>query len=602
MQRIEKWVITSRPGDYVEIGKRFNISPVIARILRNRGIESDSDIRDFLETDPERLRSPEYSGSVLKDMDKAVDIILGRIKEGKKIRIVGDYDIDGVTSVYILEKGLREAGANIDHRIPHRIRDGYGLNEGIIREAFDAGIDTILTCDNGISARAEISLAKELGMTVVITDHHEVPFHVANAHTDVSGKTLSGDAFTGENGNRVDDLPSADAVVDPKRQDCPYPFKEICGANVAYKFIQCLYEKAGLGKERTEKFLEIASFATIGDVMPLVGENRILVKEGLKRLGNTENAGIRALSDLNNLNGKELTPYHVGFILGPCLNAAGRLDDAEEALSLLLCEDPDEAHEKAVVLKEMNDSRKALTDKGVEKALSMAASPEYENDRILVIYLPECHESIAGIIAGRVREATGHPVFILTDGQTPEGEHCLKGSGRSSESYHMFEEMQKVSDIFLRFGGHAMAAGLSLPSEKLPELRRRLNENTTLTGDDLAVKISIDMEMPLSFVNMGLIEELKELEPFGTGNKKPCFALRNAVISDMRIFGANNNVLKGKISDGSGYFDCVYFGADAADKKSYIERCHEGVKIIYSPEINEFRGTKSMQINIMGIK
>ena len=583
MQRTEKWVIISKPGDYVEIGKKYGISPVLARLLRNRGVTEDSEIRDYLEKSTDKLFSREYSGFCLKDMDRAVEITLNKIKEKKKIRIAGDYDIDGVSAVFILEKGLRKLGAEVDHRIPHRIRDGYGLNEKIIREAYDAGTDTIITCDNGISAVHEISLAKSLGMTVIITDHHEVPFRT-------------------EGDRREDVLPEADAIVDPKRQDCSYPFKDICGAYVAYKFIVSLYEKAGADMREADEFLEIAAFATIGDVMPLKGENRMLVKEGLKRLANCSNPGLRELIFLNSLRGKTLTPYHVGFILGPCINAAGRLGDAEDALKLLLCEDGKEIHERAVILKEMNDSRKSLTEKGVEEALRISETPEYENDKVLVVFLQDCHESIAGIIAGKVRERTGRPAFILTEGLTPEGEPCLKGSGRSVECYNMFEEMMKIKDLFIRFGGHAMAAGFSLPGENLGEMRKRLNENVFLTEDDLSVKVQIDMELPLSFVKDSLIEELRILEPFGTGNEKPGFALKNAFFSDIRIFGENNNVLKAVINDGTARFDCVYFGQDALQKKGELEGGKEGVKVVYSPEFNEYRGVRTIEIQIKGLK
>ncbi|MCR4590331.1 MAG: single-stranded-DNA-specific exonuclease RecJ [Lachnospiraceae bacterium] len=552
--------------------------------MRNRGIESGEEAEDYLSDDPERLREQKYSGFNLKDMDRAVDITLGKITEKKKIRIVGDYDIDGVTAVFILLKGLRKAGADVSYRIPHRIRDGYGLNKNIIEEAREAGIDTMITCDNGISAMDEITLAKEYGMTVIVTDHHEVPFEM-------------------EGDEKKELLPPADAVVDPKRSDCTYHYKVICGACVAYKFIVSLYEKAGIGEEEAEEFREIAAFATIGDVMPLKNENRLLVREGLKRLASTENPGIRALIDLNQLQGKDLTPYHVGFILGPCLNAAGRLDSADDALKLLLSEDKESAHEQAVILKEMNDSRKSLTEKGVERALSLAFSDEYVKDKVLVICLQDCHESIAGIIAGKVRERTGKPVFILTKGETFDDKPCLKGSGRSIEKYNMFEEMTKVRDLFIRFGGHAMAAGLSLPEENSELLRERLNENTVLSEEDLVIKRTIDMELPLSFVSFDLIEELKRLEPYGTDNEKPVFAARDVSIRDLTILGKSRNVLKGEISDGTAVHDCIFFGSDTEEIKEYIEsKGGKGLKIIYSPDINEFRGNRNIQIILNGIK
>ncbi len=589
MQRTEKWVIMSRPGDYAGIGKKYGISPVLARIMGNRGVDlsSENEVRDYLSTEPLSQDEILVSARSMKDMDRAASIIKEKIKLGKKIRVVGDYDIDGVTASFILIKGLRKAGADTDHRLPHRIRDGYGLNFNIINEAKDDNVDTILTCDNGIAAAEEIRLAKECGMTVIVTDHHEVPFH------------LNGE-------ERIEDLPDADAVVDPKRSDCNSAFRSICGAFVAYKFILSLYDEMGIDIKEAGEFLEIAAFATIGDVMPLKNENRRLVREGLKRLKHTVNPGLRALISLNSLEGKELSYYHVGFVLGPCLNAAGRLGDAEDALELLLSETPDSAHEKAVILKEMNDSRKSITEKGVEKALEISDSDRYENDTVLVIYLPDSHESVAGIVAGKVRERTGKPVFILTDGITSDGAECLKGSGRSIESFNMFEEMTAVKDVFIKYGGHAMAAGLSLPKEKLSEFRERINMNSSLSKDDLAVKIKIDMELPLSFVSFDLVREIERLEPCGTENEKPVFAARDISIRDMRVFGTNRNVLKGTAEDNNGgRVDCVYFGTDAEEMKDYIEdreRAGEGLKILYSPGINEFRGSETLQIVLNGIR
>ena len=584
MLRNEKWVILSHSGDYTAIGRKYGISPVLARIMRNRGIVGEAEAEDYISPEADKLKDRKYNGFNLLDMDRAVEIMSEKAASGRKIRIVGDYDIDGVSSVFILEKGLKKTGAFVDHRIPHRIRDGYGLNRNIIEEARDAGIDTIITCDNGIAAFDEIALAKEYGMTVIVTDHHEVPYE------------SSGD-------ERKEILPPADAIVDPKREGDPYPFKSICGAYVAYKFILSLYERMNVNLSEAGEFLEIAAFATIGDVMPLKGENRILVKEGLRRLEETENSGLRALIDINSLGEKQLSPYHVGFILGPCLNAAGRLDDAEDALGLLLCTDPLSAHEKAVILKEMNDSRKSLTEKGVKEALQMAFGEEYKNDRVLVIFLKDCHESIAGIIAGKVREQTGKPVFILTPGETYDEVPCLKGSGRSVEAYHMFNEMTRVKDIFIRFGGHALAAGLSIPSDRLLELRKRLNENAELKDEDLQIKVCVDMELPLTYVNIPLILELQKLEPYGTDNEKPLFALRDAAIRDLKILGKSGNVLKGFISDGKTEFECVYFGNDAGEMKEYIEmKGGRDLKAVYSPDINEFRGRRSVQIVLRGIK
>ncbi len=583
----EKWMIISHPGNYVEMGRKYGISPVIARIIRNRGLVEDGDIRDFLNKDPGRLSSPCFSGHNLQDMDRAVKLTAEKIREGKKIRIIGDYDIDGISSVYILEKGIGKADGRVDHYIPKRVRDGYGLNAGIITEAKEDGTDTIITCDNGIAAFDEIKLAKSLGMTVIVTDHHEIPFH-----------------FEGE--ERMEDLPCADAVVDPHREDCDYAFKSICGAVVAYKLILCLYEEMGIDLKEAEEFLEIAAFATIGDVMPLLGENRILVEEGLRRLERTENPGLKSLISLCQLEGKSLSPFHVGFILGPCLNAAGRLDDAEDALKLLLSEGGNDSRGKALSLKEMNEERKSMTEKSTEKALEIAGSSEYGNDTVLVICLEDCHESIAGIVAGRVRERTGRPAFILTPGSTPEGEECFKGSGRSIPGYHMFEEMSRIKELFLRFGGHAMAAGLSIKKENAGELRRRLNMNSPLTEEDIKIRVDIDMELPFSLINEELIEKLEILKPFGTGNARPVFAARNVSIENLRIFGKTNNVLKGRVSDGTGVsFDSVYFGEDASEKKDLIEelqRSGKKLKMVFSPEINEYQRKRSIQIIIERLK
>jgi len=589
LQRTEKWVIISNPGDYASFGKKYGISPVLARIMGNRGVDlsSEEEVRDFLSLDALGSVDLLPSAEVMKDIYKAVGTIKEKISTSKKIRVIGDYDIDGVCSSFILIRGLEKAGAIVDHRLPHRIKDGYGLNNNIINEAEKDGIDTIITCDNGISASDEIRLAKDYGMTVIVTDHHEVPFHM-------------------ENDEKIEDLPDADAVVDPKRSDCPSSFKSICGATVAYKFILCLFKEVGIDMEEAEEFLEIAAFATIGDVMPLKNENRRLVREGLKRLEHTVNPGLRALISLNSLEGKSLTYYHVGFVLGPCLNAAGRIGDAEDALMLLLSKDPDEAHEKAVILKEMNDSRKSITEKGVDEALKKADTEEYENDRILVIYLSDSHESVAGIVAGKVRERTGKPVFILTDGATAEGEPCLKGSGRSIETFNMFEKMSAIKDVFIKFGGHALAAGLSLSKDRLSEFRERINRVSDLKKEDLAIKVKIDMELPLSYVSFDLVRELQMLEPCGTDNEKPVFAARGISISDMRIFGNNRNVLKGKASDNrGGRSDFVYFGPDAEDMMAFIgekEGAGEDLKILFSPGINEYRGSKTLQIVINGIK
>ncbi len=575
---MEKWFVIRKGGDYEALGKKYGISPVAARIMKNRGITTEEEARSFLASGEPVL----FEGELMKDCPEAVRILSDKIKEKKKIRVIGDYDIDGVTSTFILVKGLRKTGADVDYRIPHRVKDGYGLNENLIREAADDGIDTILTCDNGISAADQISLANELGMTVVVTDHHEIPFHY-------------------DEDKKIEDLPPAAAVVDPHRGDCPYPYKMLCGAAVAWKVLQTLYKKMDISDDEADEFLEFAAFATIGDVMPLTGENRVLVREGLKRLKTTKNRGMRALIDLSGLSGKDLEPYHVGFVLGPCLNAAGRLDTAEDALTLLLSDDDDVAHDKAVILKEMNDSRKALTEKGVREAADQASAPERENDRILVIYLPDCHESIAGIIAGKVRERFSKPAFVLTPGHLSDGTPCLKGSGRSVEAYNMYEEMIRIRDVFLQFGGHAMAAGLSIAQDRLEEFRQRLNENSTLTDDDLMPKVHIDMVLPFSYASLDLVDDLKVLEPYGTGNEKPLFAARNVHMENMRVFGKNRNVLKGTAVDESGVRqDVVYFG-NADMMEQYIQQ-KEKVAVTYNPDRNEFRGNESLQLVLKNIQ
>ncbi len=574
----EVWLEIRKAGDYRALGKEYGVSPVMARLLRNRGVENREEAEQFLEGGAESL----FPGEQLLDCLLTAKILKEKIREKKRIRIIGDYDIDGVTSTCILWKGLTEAGADADHVIPHRVRDGYGLNEGLIRKAAEDGIDTILTCDNGIAAVHEIELARSLGLTVLVTDHHEVPFH------------LEGD-------RKSEDLPPADAVVDPHREGCPSPFKLICGAVVAWKLIQVLYREMGLPGSRADHFLEIAAFATIGDVMPLTGENRCLVREGLKRLCHTENPGLRALMDLNGLSGKELTAYHVGFILGPCLNAAGRLDTAETAFQLLISEDPEEARRLAVILKEMNESRKAMTERAVEEASRIAMSTDYVNDKVLVIFLPDCHESIAGIVAGKVRERFSRPVFVLTEGETAEGKRCFKGSGRSIEEYHMYEAMTEVKELFLKFGGHAMAAGLSMEDRKLPELRRRLNENCTLTDQDMAEKVRFDMVLPFSHVSPSLTRELSRLEPCGTGNPKPLFALSKVRFHSLRVLGKNKNVLKGTAVDENGAeISFIWFGDAEAMRRDLMER--ERAAVTYYPELNEFRGNVSLEIVIRNVK
>lgn len=564
----EKWVEIRKGGNYEEIGRRLSVSPVIARLMRNRGLEDEAQMRIYLTGDLSMLHDPH----LLKDAKKAASLLHRKIKEGARIRVIGDYDIDGVCSAYILKTALKRCGADVDCALPHRTRDGYGLNRHLIDDAAQNGIDTIITCDNGIAAGGEISYGKSLGMTILVTDHHEVP-------------------YVEKDGGKEYQVPEADVVVNPKQPDCNYPFKELCGAGVAYKISQLLMEESG--NAETEEFLEFAAFATVGDVMPLTGENRILVKYGLQRLKETKNAGMQALIRECGLADKEeLTPYHVGFVLGPCMNATGRLDTAEIALKLLDAESEAEAETLAKSLKQMNDMRKDLTEEYLKEAVSLVESGAYGDDKVLVAYLPECHESIAGIIAGRLRERYLKPSFVVTD--TEEG---AKGSGRSIDAYNMYEEMTKCRELFTKYGGHRQAAGFSMAQENVEKFRQALNRYTSLTEDDLCEKVSIDLILPFSSVSKELVSELKLLEPCGMGNRKPVFAARSVELNGCRIFGKNRNVLKCLAKDGSGVsLDAVYFG-DARQLMEYAQEKGK-VHLVYYPEINEFRGMRNVQIVI----
>ena len=508
----------------------------------------------------------------MKGMEDALKMIEQKIREKKKIRIIGDYDIDGVCSTYILLTGLRKAGANADIDIPDRMKDGYGISRELIDRAREAKIDTIITCDNGISAIEQIAYAKRLGMTVIVTDHHEIPYE---EQQDGTIRTI---------------LPDADVIVNPKQPGCPYPFKGICGAMVAYKLICGLFERAGFSSHAHEELIEFAAIATVGDVMDLADENRILVKEGLRRITNTSNKGLKALILVNNLEGKPISAYHIGFVLGPCINASGRLSTAKRALELLMAEDEKKAAELAVDLKALNESRKEMTAKGVEEAVQMIETSHMDSDRVLVIYLPKCHESLAGIIAGRIRERYAKPVFVLT-----KGEEGVKGSGRSIEAYHMFKELVKCKALLSKFGGHPMAAGLSLPEENVDAFRKLLNDNCALTEEEMAEKVRIDVPMPISYVNMPLIRQLNLLEPFGKGNTKPLFAQKNIKITGCRVFGKNRNVVKMKLYDENGFeADGVWFGAGDA----FVERIREKERwsVAYYPSINAYNGRESIEI------
>ena len=566
---MEKWVVAAKKADFNLIGRQFHIDPVIARLIRNRDVVGEEKIKEYLLGTIDTIPSP----WLMKDMKKAVDILEKKIQQQAKIRIIGDYDIDGVTSTYILLKGLTRIGANVDTYIPDRVADGYGIHEHLIDRAESDKIDTIVTCDNGIAACAEIQMAKEKGMTVIVTDHHEIPYRE-------------------ENGERRVILPPADAILNPKQCDCLYPNKNLCGAVVAFKYITALYERFDIQKKELEDYYELVAIATVGDVMDLQGENRILVKEGLRRLPNTKNKGLQELIRANNLEDSKITAYHIGFVLGPCINASGRLDTAARSLALLNASTKEEAAKLAGDLTALNQSRKALTEKGKEEAIQLIETTELKNDRVLVVYLPECHESLAGIIAGRLREKYHKPAFVLT-----RGEKCAKGSGRSIESYSMYDELVKCADLMVQFGGHPMAAGLSIEEENIEKFREQLNQNCTLTEEDLRPKIVIDVAMPISYITKELVEQISLLEPFGKGNVKPIFAQKGVRVLDSNIIGKNKNVVKLKLLDPQGaIIEGIYFG-EADDFMNFI-REKDSISVTYYPEINRFRGRESLQIII----
>lgn len=585
-----KWMVAAKKADFNKIAEKYNITPVLARIMRNREVTEDEDIRKFLTGNLTDLHSP----FLMKDMEKAVEIILAKIEAGVPMRIIGDYDVDGICSTYILLRGIGELSGKADRVIPHRIKDGYGLNEGLIEDAGRDGIDTIITCDNGIAAAPQIAQAKEMGMTVVVTDHHEVPFEE-------------------ENGKKEYLIPGADAVIDPKQQDCHYPFKQICGAVVAYKLIEALFirkgEPEGRKKAVLDELLPFAALATVCDVMELRDENRIIVKYGLKAMKETRNFGLKALLLVNGIEEKEITPYHAGFIIGPCLNATGRLDTADRALRLFEEREWKDAVIIATDLKSLNDSRKKMTEDGVKEAVEQVEKSCLKDDRVLVVYLPDCHESLAGIIAGKVREKFGKPAFVLT-----RGEEGIKGSGRSIESYSMYEEMTKCKELFTKFGGHKMAAGLSLAGEEdVERFRQALNQNCTLTEEDFEEVVHIDVPMPLSYVSKAFIKELSYLEPFGVGNQKPLFAQKNISLLRGRILGKNKNVGKYLIADEEGHsFDMIYFGdLESFDEflaekfgestrqrlyDSHLEKKEAPISMAYYPDLNYFAGRENIQI------
>ncbi|MCI9593903.1 MAG: single-stranded-DNA-specific exonuclease RecJ [Lachnospiraceae bacterium] len=560
-----QWRIQAKKADFEAIGAEFGISPVTARLIRNRNVIGRESINRYLNGEIEAL----YDPMLLPDMEKALLLLKQKIEEGKPIRIVGDYDIDGICSTYLLYCALCRAGARVDYEIPDRIKDGYGINTSIIQAAAEDGIDTILTCDNGISAIDQAKLAADLGITMIITDHHDI-------RQDESGNDL---------------LPAALAIVNPKRRDSIYPYPEICGGMVAYKLVKGLYQLFSVPETEWEDLIEFAALATVGDVMKLQDENRIVVKEGLKHIARTQNIGLRKLMEKNNLNPARITAYHIGFVIGPCLNASGRLETAKLALSLLLSEDEGEADELAGKLKELNDIRKEMTVKNVELAADIVER-EYADDWVLVVFLPECHESLAGIVAGRLRERFYKPALVLT-----QGEESVKGSGRSIESYHMFEALVEAQDLLLKFGGHPMAAGLSLVKENIEAFRRRLNEaaHKKLTPEDFIEKIWIDVPLPLEYITEPLIKEVSLLEPFGQGNEKPQFAQRNLFIRSVRVAGKNRNVVMLSLVTESGFMmEARWFGE--GDKFMEEMGSCRHIDVIYYPEINEYNGRRTMQI------
>ena len=588
-----KWMVAAKKADFDRISEKFHISPVLARIMRNRDVIGDEAIEKFLKGDKKDLHDP----GLMKDMMLAADIVLGKIRLGKSIRIIGDYDVDGICAAYILLMGIRALGGKADTAIPHRIKDGYGLNENLIEAAAEDGIDTIITCDNGIAAAPQIALAKEKGMTVVVTDHHEVPFE------------------EGEQG-RIYLLPKADAVVDPRQPDCTYPYKQICGAVVAAKFVSAMMDREDalpiplqLRERLEEEMLTFGALATVCDVMELKDENRIIVKKGLALMQNTSNMGLKALLTVNGIEDKELSPYHAGFVIGPCMNATGRLDTARRALELFETTQWKDAVTIAGDLKSLNDSRREMTLEGVEEAVLQVEGTKIGRDRVLVVYLPDCHESLAGIIAGRVREKYGKPVFVLT-----KAEEGIKGSGRSIETYHMYEEMTACKELFTRYGGHKMAAGLSLASEEdVDKFRRKINENCKLTKEDFEEVIHIDVPMPLSYADRTFIKELSCLEPFGVGNPRPLFARKGISLLTGRKLGKNQNVGKYRITDGSGAcYEMIYFGdigqfdsflterfGGGSFHKLYAGGVREGemeIGMAYYPDINYYAGKENIQM------
>lgn len=562
------WRVYGKKADFKGISDKYHIDQVIARIIRNRDICGESAVNMYLNGDIRDMHNP----ADMKDAISAVDIIEQKILNKSRIRIIGDYDIDGICSIYILYKGLLAADADVDYVVPHRINDGYGINEHLIDNALNDGIDTIITCDNGISAYNQVKYAKDNGMTVIVTDHHDVPFDEVN-------------------GKKEYHVPLADAVVNPKQEDCNYPFKLLCGAGVAYKIISMLYDRMNLNKKDLEEYLEFMAIATVGDIVDLIDENRIVVKYGLKHIEHTVNTGLRALIEECGVDISNISSYHIGFVIGPCLNASGRLDTAKKAIELMLCRDKDKAHAMAGELIKLNNERKLMTENETAKAIELVENTDMLNDKVLVVYLPDCHESIAGIIAGRIKERYYRPTFVITN-----AEDGAKGSGRSIEGYNMAEEINKCKNILTKYGGHPMAAGLSLKTADIDTFRNMLNANATLTDSDLIPKTWIDVPMPVSYISMGLVGQLKLLEPFGKGNEKPVFADRNLYVRKADIVGANKNVLRMQLETKEGcLMNAVQFNVNETDP---VPKAGSTILAVYYPDINVYKGVSSLQIII----
>lgn len=563
-----KWMVYAKKADFKQIASEYGIDQVLARIIRNRDICGSKDIDMYLNGNLNDIHNPHS----MKDADKFVDILTKKIEEHKPVRIIGDYDIDGICSIYILFCGLKAAGADVDYVVPHRINDGYGINEHLIDNAINEGIDTIVTCDNGIAAYNQVRYAKDNGITMIVTDHHDVPFEI-------------------KDDKKVYIVPPADAVINPKQADCDYPFKLLCGAGVAYKLISLLYDRLGFDKKELEDYIEFMAIATVGDIVDLIDENRIVVKYGLKHIAHTKITGLRALIEECQLDINNISSYHIGFVIGPCLNASGRLDTARQAIELMLCKDNEKAHNMAKELIALNNERKSMTEQETQKAIELVENTGLLKDRVLVIYLKDCHESIAGIIAGRIKERYYRPTFVITN-----AEDGAKGSGRSIEGYNMYEEINKCKNVLTKYGGHPMAAGLSLAISDIDIFRKMLNDNAILTDEDLIPKMWIDVPMPVSYANIRLVNQLKLLEPFGKGNEKPVFADRNLYVKTASVIGKNKNVLRCQLETEDGtYVPAVQFGINNIDD---IPRAGMRISIIYYPDINTFNGIMSLQIII----